>query len=273
MDEKYSPDGKCGPDKKYGSDGKCSPGKKYGTAVVLAAGKGARMGTETAKQYLEIGGKPVVAHALEAFQSSPLIDEIILITDSGHVDYSAREIVQKYKLDKVSAVEAGGCERYESVWKALCILMKEGKSGDESRTPRENGYVFIHDGARPFVTREMISRAWEDVKQWGACVVGMPVKDTIKRVDENGFVVESPRRSQLWQAQTPQVFALPLITEAFRRQMKGDCSHVTDDAMVVEAWMGVKAHMLRGSYDNIKITTPDDLIVAEAYYQRMSGRH
>lgn len=252
--------------------------KKYCTAVVLAAGKGARMGTQTAKQYLEIGGKPVVVHALEAFQASPLIDEIILMTDSGHVEYCSREIVQKYGLDKVSTVGAGGCERYLSVWKALCTIMEHNEEWEkdvergELRDARKNGYVFIHDGARPFVTPQIIARAYEDAEQWGACVVGMPVKDTIKLVDEHGFVVDSPRRSHVWQAQTPQVFGLPLIAEAYIRQMKEDCSHVTDDAMVVEAQMGVKVHMVRGSYDNIKITTPDDLAVAESYVSQGSGR-
>mgnify|MGYP000659404091 FL=1 len=103
---------------------------------------------------------------------------------------------------------------------------------------RKNGYVFIHDGARPFVTTDIIARAYEDVCRWDACVVGMPVKDTIKRVDEKGFVVDSPNRSLIWQAQTPQVFSVPLITKAFERQLREDCTHVTDDAMVVEAQMG-----------------------------------
>ena len=143
--------------------------KKYCTAVVLAAGKGARMGTQTAKQYLEIGGKPVVVHALEAFQASPLIDEIILMTDAQHVGYCSREMIPAYELSKVSTVGAGGNERYESVWKALCTVMDRDEKEDEGLwADRKNGYVFIHDGARPFVTTDIIARAYEDV--WWGCL-------------------------------------------------------------------------------------------------------
>lgn len=243
--------------------------KEYCTAVVLAAGKGSRMGTQTAKQYLEIGGKPLVVHALEAFQESSLIDEIILMTDREHLEYCTGDIVKRYGLSKVSAVRAGGSERYLSVWNALCTIMKKEKEWEKLGNKRGNGYVFIHDGARPFVTGEIIARAFEDVKKWGACVVGMPVKDTIKRVDGDGCIVESPVRSRIWQAQTPQVFSVELITEAFKHQMKEDCTNVTDDAMVVEAQMGVKVHMVRGSYENIKITTPEDLEVAQTCYLEM----
>ena len=245
--------------------------KQYCTAVVLAAGRGARMGTWTAKQSLEIGGMPVVVHALLAFQESPVIDEIILMTDAGHLGYCKQEIVEAYGLDKVSTVGAGGRERYESVWKALCTIMDQEEWEDEARCrARQEGYVFIHDGARPFVTPEIIARAYEDVVRWKACVVGMPVKDTIKLVDTDSCIVDSPRRSLVWQAQTPQVFAVPLIAEAFARQMKKDCSNVTDDAMVVEAQMGVKIHMTQGSYENIKINTPEDLLIAETMLTQTS---
>lgn len=238
--------------------------KKYCTAVVLAAGKGSRMGGPIAKQYLEIGGKPVAVHALEAFQKSALIDEIILMTDEAHVEYCTDEFVKKYRLTKVSSVKAGGKERYESVWKALCTLMEED-SGFDCKKERQEGYVFIHDGARPFVSGELIERAYEAVKKYDACVVGMPVKDTIKLVDEEGCITGSPDRRLLWQAQTPQVFSVPLIVEAFKRQLRQDCSKVTDDAMVAEQQMGIKVHMVEGGYENIKITTPEDLYIAEAF--------
>lgn len=242
--------------------------KKYCCAIVLAAGKGSRMGSETAKQYLELSGKPVVVHGLEAFQASPLIDEIILMVDKDHVEYCCQELIQAYGLTKVKCVRAGGRERYESVWKALCTLMECGDWEPEGvREARQNGYVFIHDGARPFVTTEMIERAYDSVCRWGACVVGMPVKDTIKVVDEEGCVVSCPKRSLVWQAQTPQVFSVPLIVTAYEKQMKEDCSGITDDAMVAEVQTGVKIHMVEGDYENIKITTPEDLAVAEAFMQ------
>lgn len=238
--------------------------KKYCTAVVLAAGKGSRMGGNTAKQYMEIGGKPLVAYALEVFEASPVIDEIILMTDAGHMEYVQTEIVEAYGLKKVSTIGAGGGERYESVWKALCTLVDREEGEKESVVrERQDGYVFIHDGARPFVTGEIIERAYGAVCKCNACVVGMPVKDTIKLVNREGMIESSPDRSMVWQAQTPQVFSVPLIVEAFTRQMKEDCTGITDDAMVVEAQMGVKAHMVMGSYANIKITTPEDLFMAE----------
>lgn len=210
----------------------------------------------------------MVVYGLQAFQDSPLIDEIIFITDKEHLEYCKREIVQAYGLSKVSYVGVGGSERYESVWKALGVLTGFGGWEPEKVwESRQNGYVFIHDGARPFVTPEMIGRAYEAVCRWEACVVGMPVKDTIKLVDENGCVVSCPRRSLVWQAQTPQAFSVPLIVNAYEKQIQEDCSFVTDDAMVAEAQTGIKVHMVRGSYENIKITTPEDLAVAEALLQ------
>lgn len=238
--------------------------KKYCTAVVLAAGKGSRMGSKTAKQYLEIGRRPVVSYALEAFQASPLVNEIILMTDEAHIDYCRNEIVEVYGFTKVSTVAVGGSERYESVWKALCRLRDGNLWEDEDkRRARREGYVLIHDGARPFVTIDIIERAYRAVEKWDACAVGMPVKDTIKLVDENGLIKESPERRLVWQAQTPQGFHVPFILQAFERQMQAECAGVTDDAMVVQNQMGVEVHMVEGSYENIKITTPEDLEIAE----------
>ncbi len=218
------------------------------TAVVLAAGRGTRMGISQAKQYLEIGGKPVLAYALEAFQQSPAIDGIVLVTDRDHMEYCRTEIVEPYGIHKVSVYAEGGRERYRQ-------------------------YVFIHDGARPFVTPEIIGRAYKAVQKWKACVVGMPVKDTIKVTDADGDIVSSPDRRLVWMAQTPQVFELELIREALRRQLMEDCSRITDDAMVVERQMGVRVHMVEGSYENIKITTPEDLDIAEVFAkQQRTGR-
>lgn len=228
--------------------------KEHCTAIVLAAGRGRRMGTKTAKQYLELQGKPVLAYALEVFEQSSVIDDILLITSEDHIDYCKKEICEKYGIKKVSAVAPGGKERYESVWKALCILKERGQSG----------YVMIHDGARPFLTEDILERVYRQVQTYKACVVGMPVKDTIKLIDKAGQITESPDRSFVWQAQSPQAFAIPLIIEAFEKQMKEDCSHITDDAMVVERQMGVPVYMVEGSYRNIKITTPEDLMIAQA---------
>jgi len=233
------------------------------TAVVLAAGRGTRMGISQAKQYLKIGGKPVLVYALEAFQQSPVIDRIVLVTDRDHMEYCRTEIVEPWGFTKVQEMREGGRERYESVWNALeAIAPGPGQQ-----------YVFIHDGARPFVTPEIIGRAYKAVQKWKACVVGMPVKDTIKVTDADGDVVCSPDRRLVWMAQTPQVFELELIREALRRQLLGDCSKITDDAMVVEQQMGVRVRMVEGSYENIKITTPEDLDIAEVFAkQQRTGR-
>ena len=228
--------------------------KEHCTAVVLAAGRGTRMGTQTAKQYLELQGKPILVYALEVFEQSAVVDDILLMTDKDHVEYCKKEICEKYGIKKVSAVAPGGKERYESVWKALCILKER----------EQTGYVMIHDGARPFITEEVLKRIYRQVQDKKACVVGMPVKDTIKLINKDRQITESPDRSLVWQAQTPQAFALPLIIDAFEKQMKEDCSHITDDAMVVEKQLGLPVYMVEGSYRNIKITTQEDLVIAQA---------
>ena len=222
------------------------------TAIVLAAGQGKRMHSKVQKQFLEIQGYPVLYYSLRCFQESPLIQDIILVTGEESISYCKEEIVQKYGFTKVSAVIPGGKERYDSVYAGLCEC-------------RDCEYVLIHDGARPFITDEILKRVYEQVQVQKACVVGMPVKDTIKLINKEKQIKESPDRSLVWQAQTPQAFELSLIVEAFERQLKEDCSHITDDAMVVEKQMGVPVYMVEGSYNNIKITTPEDLVIARAF--------
>lgn len=220
------------------------------TAIVLAAGQGKRMGTKVQKQYLEISGKPVLFYSLDIFQRSDIIDDIILVVGENQEEYCKKEIVDKYHFTKVSQIVKGGSERYHSVWNGL-----QEVSGD--------GYTFIHDGARPFVTEEILSRAYETVQREKACVVGMPVKDTIKIADEEGFAKETPNRSLVWMVQTPQVFETFLIKNAYSLLMEQEIIQVTDDAMVVETMLRKKVKLVEGSYENIKITTPEDLKIAE----------
>ena len=224
--------------------------KKYCTAIVLAGGSGKRMGSRVHKQYLLMGGKPVLFYSLKAFQDSDYIDEIILVTGAGEEEYCREQILDAYGITKVSRITAGGAERYHSVWNGL-------------QAADHDGYVFIHDGARPFVDDEMIKRAYKCVEQYKACAAGMPVKDTIKIVDENGFVKETPDRNTLWMIQTPQVFDASLIKEAYSRLMQKKDSGVTDDAMVVEQMLRLSVKLFQGSYENIKITTPGDLEIGE----------
>lgn len=230
--------------------------KKKCTAIVLAAGQGKRMGTKVQKQYLEINGKPVLYYSLYAFEQSPIIDEIILVVGENQAEYCQSEIVSKYGFHKVKKIVQGGAERYNSVWNGL-------------QEVDDNSYVFIHDGARPFIDEEILQRAYKDVENCKACVVGMPVKDTIKLADCEGFVYETLERNLVWMIQTPQVFESSLVKKAYSLLMEQDNIQVTDDAMVVEQMLGNKVKLTLGSYENIKITTPEDLDIAEIFVKNL----
>ena len=230
--------------------------KEYCTAIVLAAGSGKRMGTKVHKQYLLMGGKPVLYYSLRAFEDSKRIDEIILVCGAGEEDYCRKEIVEKYGISKARKIIPGGAERYDSVWNGL----KETKEG----------YVYIHDGARPFVDEEIIERAYECVSEQHACVAGMPSKDTVKIADSGNIVTATPDRSSVWIVQTPQVFDTELIRKAYALLMEKDEISVTDDAMVAEQMLGASVRLFYGSYENIKITTPEDLEIAEVFLKRKS---
>ena len=230
-------------------------GKTYCTAIVLSAGQGKRMGTAVQKQYIELEGKPIVAHTLEVFQRSEVIDEILLVVGKGQEEYCRKDIIEKYHLDKVKKIIEGGAERYHSVYCGL-------------KEVRKDGYVFIHDGARPFVTEEILRKSYEAVCEYPACVIGMPVKDTIKIADNEGFSNETPERDKVWQIQTPQVFEVKLIRDAYETLLQSGKTKVTDDAMVVETVLGMKVRLVEGSYENIKITTPEDLEIAEVFLKR-----
>lgn len=226
------------------------------TAIVLAAGQGKRMQSKIQKQFLEIQGRPVLYYSLLCFQECAKIDEIILVTGEESISHCEEEIVKKYGFTKVSAVISGGKERYDSVYAGLCACS-------------DCEYVLIHDGARPFITEEIILRGLDKAKETGASVIGMPSKDTVKLADANGFVRETPERDLVWTIQTPQIFAYPLIRSAHESIRKKDMSNITDDAMVVEQESGVKVALAEGSYRNIKITTPEDLYIAEAFLASM----
>ena len=236
--------------------------RKKCTAIILAAGQGKRMGGKVQKQYLELLGHPILYYSLAAFQDSPLIDSMLLVTGAAEIPYVQQEIVEKYHFSKVRAVVEGGAERYASVWKGLQAL--ENEMTEEEK----DGYVFIHDGVRPFVHEEILSRAFDAVKQYHACVVGMPSKDTVKLADEEGFVAVTPARSLVWSIQTPQVFDFRLAYQAYAQRERSGRSDVTDDAMIVEAFTETKVRLVEGSYENIKITTPEDLKIAEAFLKR-----
>lgn len=233
--------------------------KRKRTAIVLAAGRGKRMNTDRPKQYLMLEGYPVLYYSLKVFEESP-IERIILVAETEEIDYCRKEIVQAYGFQKVTDIIAGGRERYHSVYQGL-----KAAAGSD--------YVWIHDGARPFVTQDIIQRTWEGVKRYGACVAGMPVKDTIKIADEMGFAIETPERSKVWMVQTPQVFSYDVICRAYETLMEmeksGQMRTVTDDAMVLEAMGGDRIKLVEGSYENIKITTASDLEIAKSLAGKM----
>ena len=217
-------------------------------AIVLAAGSGRRMGADVPKQYLPLAGKPVMVHSLETFEKSP-VKGIVLVVAPGEVEYCRREIVEKYHISKVISIVEGGEERYDSVYRGLLAAKSD--------------YVLIHDCARAFLTQNIISRAIDSVIAYKACVVGMPVKDTIKISDRDGYVSDTPDRSLMWSVQTPQCFAYDVILEAYEKLQHTDKTGVTDDAMVVEQMLHVPVKLIEGSYDNIKVTTPEDLVLGE----------
>ncbi|NCB94422.1 MAG: 2-C-methyl-D-erythritol 4-phosphate cytidylyltransferase [Clostridia bacterium] len=222
------------------------------TAIVLAAGQGKRMNSKIQKQFLNIQGFPVLYYSLKCFQECSWMDDIILVTGEGEQEYCRKEIVEKYNITKVSNITAGGKERYHSVWNGL-------------KACTDTEYVFIHDGARPFITQEILERGLDCVREWEACAAGMPSKDTVKIVDEKGIVCSTPQRNYVWNVQTPQVFQYALVSGAYKKAMEGDCSQITDDAMVVERYADHPVMLYKGSYENIKITTPEDLGVAEVF--------
>ncbi len=219
--------------------------------LIPAAGLGRRMGAEINKQYLELAGRPILAHTLSLFESHPKVDRILVVSPAEEIPFCREQIVRRYGFAKVHQVVPGGAERQDSV-----------RLGLEACDGGENDLVVIHDGVRPFCPSPLIAPLLEAAAGVGASLLGVPVKDTIKEVEE-GMVKGSPDRSRLWQAQTPQVFRLGLIREAHRRALE-EGFRGTDDASLVER-LGLPVAMLEGSYRNIKITTPEDLEMARAF--------
>ena len=235
--------------------------KKHCTAIVLAAGSGTRMKSDIPKQFMLLGGKPLIWYSLRAVEQSEIIDECILVAAEDEIPYVQSEIVDKFGFHKVKTLLAGGRERWESVGNAVAVLEE----------PEKEGYVFIHDGARPFLTEEILGNTYEAVQKYGACVAAVPSKDTVKLADAAGFAASTPDRSRVWIVQTPQVFERGLILGAYRELQKRALEigreniEVTDDASVVESFTDCRVRLAEGSYRNIKVTTPEDMRIAEAF--------
>ncbi len=229
-------------------------GSEYGSTRPVRGSMGIDRGK---KQFHLLAGKPLLAYTLDKFEACPLIRSVILVVGQEDMDHCLEEIVERYGYQKVSQIVPGGKRRQDSVRKGIDAL-----SGDVD-------VVVIHDGVRPFVTRELIEESIHSAFRFEAALVAMPVKDTIKIVHADGTVVKTLDRESLWQIQTPQAFRVNLIKEAHRRATEEGFVG-TDDASLVER-LGVKVHVIPGSYSNLKITTPEDLILAEFFLQTRKG--
>lgn len=216
------------------------------SVILLAGGSGSRMKSDIPKQYLEIKGKPVLAYSLLLFETS-FFDEVILVVRKGDIAYCQKEYIEKYHLKKVTAITEGGEERYLSVYQGL-------------EKVQEADYIWIHDGARPFITMELLESLRRAVEKEKAVIPGVHVKDTIKQTDAENRVRATIPRQDLWNIQTPQVFAADLIKKAYKQLIEQKITDVTDDSMVVEKMTSQAVTIVEGSYHNIKITTPEDLI-------------
>ena len=224
---------------------------KRATAIVLAAGDSRRMGGDTAKPYLPIGGRPLVLRTLDRMFSAASVDEVVLVVAGDRITQCESMLRADPVLrDRRWILQPGGVTRQQS---AKCGL---------ERVESDAEIVIIHDGARPFVSAGLIDRCVEVAAERDAVVVGLPVRDTIKVVSEDHWIQTTPERSSLWEIQTPQVFKRELIVAA-HQQAERESAHVTDDAMVVER-LGVPVYVLEGEQTNFKITVPDDVWLAEA---------
>lgn len=226
---------------------------KKSYVIIVAAGRGKRMGTSINKQFLTINNKPILYYSLNTFSNCDLIDGIILVCAEDEIEYCKKEVVEKYKIDKVLKIVVGGEERQDSVYNGLKAI-------------KDCETVLIHDGARPFVTEKIIEDGIKYAKTYGACACGVIPKDTVKIKDKEGFSYDTPDRNNLFIVQTPQIFKYDLIFKCHQKLSLTD-KKVTDDTMVSE-YYGNKVYLYNGSYDNIKITTSEDLYIAEKIVEK-----
>ncbi len=220
------------------------------SALIVAAGAGVRMGGGTRKQYRPLAGSPVLAHSLAAFDACPGIECLVVVVAEREIDFCRREIIAPANLSKPVSLAAGGARRQDSVASGLAAIQAR------------EGIVLIHDGVRPLVDAGLIERCIASARQWQACIPALPASDTLKQVDARGVIRSTPARDTFYLAQTPQAFDLALIREAHAAARQNGWE-ATDDASLVER-LGLPVHVIPGSRHNLKITTPEDLLIAEA---------
>ncbi|MBO3445448.1 2-C-methyl-D-erythritol 4-phosphate cytidylyltransferase [Clostridium sp. CCUG 7971] len=212
--------------------------------VIVAAGKGSRMKMDINKQFIKLNEKEIVAYTIEKFYNHRNIQDIVVVVREEESNILKKEILEKYNFKNIK-IAFGGKERQDSVYNGLKMLDKDCKN------------VLVHDGARPFVSKEIIDNSIDAAKKYNAVVVGVPVKDTIKIVNKDNDIVDTPNRSVLWAVQTPQTFNYEILMKAYENAFESEF-YGTDDAMLVER-IGYKVKMIEGSYNNIKVTTPEDI--------------
>lgn len=212
--------------------------------IIVAAGSGSRMKANINKQFIKLDDKEIITYTIEKFYNNENINDIVIVVKEGEAEFFKKEILDKYSFNNIK-IAYGGKERQDSVYNGIKALDKNCK------------YVLVHDGARPFVNEEIINRLLEEVKKFKSVVVGVPVKDTIKVVNSNNDIVDTPNRSTLWSVQTPQAFDCNVIKRAYEDAFENDF-YGTDDAMLVER-IGYTVKIIYGSYNNIKVTTPEDI--------------
>ncbi|NLP27240.1 MAG: 2-C-methyl-D-erythritol 4-phosphate cytidylyltransferase [Clostridia bacterium] len=223
-------------------------------ALIVAAGKGKRMGSEISKQFLSLKGKPLLYYTIKAFSQCTKIDSIVLVLSKEAIDFTRKEIVERYDFKKVSSLVEGGKERQESVYNGLKAI-------------GNCNIVAIHDGARPFVTTDIIETGISYAESFGASACGVKTKDTIKVVNEEGFSVTTPDRNTLMAVQTPQCFKYELIRQCHEKAALEEYL-ATDDTMIVEKY-GQRVYLYEGDYKNIKVTTPEDMLLGERILDKL----
>ncbi|MHB1128147.1 MAG: 2-C-methyl-D-erythritol 4-phosphate cytidylyltransferase [Bacillota bacterium] len=224
------------------------------SAIVAAAGRGQRMGVGLSKQYLSLAKRPVLAHTLDLFERCTSVDEIIIVVSPDDLEYCRQNVVVPGKYKKIRQLIAGGEERQHSVYNGLV------------QVSQRCSLVVVHDGARPLLTLDILESVIDTAGREGAAIAAVPVKDTIKVGNAEGIVCATPERRNLWSVQTPQAFKKEILLEAYELARREKLI-ATDDASLVEN-LGYPVRLVEASYENLKITTPDDMWVAEAILKR-----
>ena len=220
------------------------------SAIILASGKGARMNISTPKQYLDLGGRPLLSHTLTAMGTCNLVDEILIVIPEKDFAFCKKKIIPQSRLSIAPSLVAGGLKRQESVYNGIRAVNNKSK------------IILIHDGVRPFIRSKQIESCIDGAKEFGACIQGIPAYDTLKKSDDLFWITDTLTRKGVWLAQTPQAFSAPIIKKAHKNALSKGFTG-TDDASLVEL-LGVKVKILNGSRFNIKITDQEDLKLAEA---------